>query len=201
MYTVSNVAAASKSLNYKSPIDPFVRETMEMTFTHTITYSNEAGKEEEMWEFSRVTPSLVKRLYKKAPATSEADMKELVDLVKAEFGKCDEGMFKKSTACSKQNTDNALFAHPCSPAAGTFDTSLCVAAGCGDRSWSVEGKCVAAPKFSRRPVDLRTWFDKHGWIVILIPILGVATVVALIICFCCCCRRKNKASSGSYDRV
>ncbi|KAK2951127.1 hypothetical protein BLNAU_13970 [Blattamonas nauphoetae] len=198
VFPVSNVVAVAQLLKEDSPIDPFVRDTVDVTFTHTITYSTEPGKEDDLWEFSRVTPSLVKRLYKRAPSTSEADVKELVGLVKAEFGKCDEGMFQQSATCNKQIKDNELFAHPCSPATSTFDTSTCVAAGCIDRYWSVNGKCVAAPTFSRAPADLRSWFGKYGWIIILVVVLVVAAVVALIICCCCCCcRRKNKASSGS----
>ncbi|KAK2954897.1 hypothetical protein BLNAU_10227 [Blattamonas nauphoetae] len=201
VFPVSNVIAVAQHMKEDSPMDAFVRETVDMTFTHTIAYSTEAGKEDELMEFSRVTPSLVKRLYKKAPSTSEADVKELVGLVKAEFGKCDEGMFQQSATCNKQNKDNELFAHPCSPATGTYDTSTCVAAGCVDRYWSVYGKCVAVPTFSRAPVDLRSWFGKYGWIIILVIILVVAAVVGVIIICCCCCRRNNKSNSGSYDRA
>ncbi|KAK2950812.1 hypothetical protein BLNAU_14230 [Blattamonas nauphoetae] len=79
VFDVSKVESIAKLFGEESPIVPFVRTTTEMTFTHIIVYSNEEGKENEMWEFSRMTPSVVMRLYKNAPASSEADMKELVE--------------------------------------------------------------------------------------------------------------------------
>ncbi|KAK2952593.1 hypothetical protein BLNAU_12421 [Blattamonas nauphoetae] len=194
--TASKMPSIAAVFGEPCPIDPFVRMTTDMTFTNTIVYSNEEGKENEMWEFSRVTPSVVKRLYKNAPASSEADMKELVELVKDEFGKCDVGMFKESSTCNKLNKNNKLSAHPCSPDTSTFDTSTCVAAGCVARHWSVDGECVASPLLSRKEVELRSWWERFGWIVIVVVVALVLVVVILIAACVCSSRRRNKDKDG-----
>ncbi|KAK2952627.1 hypothetical protein BLNAU_12455 [Blattamonas nauphoetae] len=196
VFTASEIHPIAAVFGEESPIAPFVRMTTDMTFTHISVYSNEEGKENEMWEFSRVTPSVVKRLYKNAPASSEADMKELVELVKAEFGKCDVGMFKESSTCNKLNKNNKLSAHPCSPDTSTFDTSTCVAAGCVARHWSVGGECVASPLLSRKEVELRSWWERFGWIIIVVVVALVLVVVILIAACVCSSRRRNKDKDG-----
>ncbi|KAK2964020.1 hypothetical protein BLNAU_1101 [Blattamonas nauphoetae] len=201
VFSASQVAAVAGALGKVSPITPFHRETMEMTFTHTTAYSNEKGKENDMWEFSRMTPSVVKRLYKNAPTTSQADMKELVDLVKDEFGKCDVGMYQQSSICSQQNKDYNLFAHPCSPDTSTFDTSTCVAAGCIDRYWSVNGECVASPLFSRKEVDLRSWWDRFWWIIIIAIVAVVVVIVIFSVVCLCCCRRRSQGKGELYQQM